>query len=407
MRKKLIHAVLICLLLSVATALGVGSFTAFASQDANTMRLIPFQVNWDEPSGPPVYRPEEVKLTLYAYEGTFDLATATPVATVKPVEGRWSGVFDIQNAGITDANGNPRQFAVVADAVDKYTVTSQVDPVVTVTPMSFSTWNRITPCSLLVRQAPDGFEECVVMKKGNDYVIWTAAPLTATEQTALFNSAAVGINGFGQGDIANATFISGEGAFAAGMTVESGFISFDDHSAWSFFATGGYVPASVSVSGASITFTMTYKKPAGPQSPDEDDPSLPGEPITPDGPGGSDEPGGSDTPGQPGGPGEPGGSGEVEAPGYIEEEDVHEPMPGPPPEEDGEVEEGPSDEPVDDSVTEPAQETGTSNPMGKPVNTLARTNDSLQVFPLVGVTVLAGAGIAVAAVSGRRRKDSL
>lgn len=245
---------LCCLLLLSLFPTPAFASTSLVSEEEGAL-LIPFQKNWDDADAKDS-RPSGISVSLYKYStDTFvpESAVLIQQKTITAAES-WSCVFDISGELLFDQSGKAYQFKIVEESVPNYAESEHVDPAVSFTlPDANNGWNRITPCSELDIQTEGLQKSAVVAKKGNTYVIWTFEALSAGERKALFDSAAENILGFGQGNFENATFISGFGNSASGLTVTEDKISFDNPKDWSFFATGLYSKSSATANASHIT----------------------------------------------------------------------------------------------------------------------------------------------------------
>ena len=255
--KRLLSMIPCCVML-----LGIMPVTAFADgvTEATGTIVIPFQKTWDDNENANGFRPESISISLYKYAGdAFSIDSATLIETKNiSADDSWHCDFDISNEEILDSNGNTYRFKIVESEVDKYHESEHTDPNVIFTPPSAGRgWERIEPCSELQIESQGSNKSVVIAKKGSNYTNWTVDALSPTEREIIFASAKEKIDGFGQGDIDKATFISGIGGTAYGMTVTLDTITFDNPSDWSFFAIGLYQKSSTEANGSTITNKYT------------------------------------------------------------------------------------------------------------------------------------------------------
>ena len=249
--KKLFAFLLCCVLfLTLCPPLSV------SAQNDNNIE-IPFTLNWVDGDNADALRPGSVAVKLYAYSGTFDSTTETPLDTKTVTPTGWSTTFSVPESRLRNTDGNLLSLRVVADAVSQYEETVHTDPTLSEVPLTVPTdWRRITPCSILEYNLSAASATAIIVKKGNDYVCWTLNKLSSSEETALFNSAKSGMEGLGQGNNEKAVFISGSNN-ANGITVrivrDKVILDFGSPSAWSFFATGTYTPAHLEATPGTIT----------------------------------------------------------------------------------------------------------------------------------------------------------
>ncbi|MCI6704343.1 MAG: DUF5979 domain-containing protein [Erysipelotrichaceae bacterium] len=230
--------------------------------------LIPFRKDWNGSGDTEATRPSSITISLYKYLGaSFDATTATLVDTklVTAAEG-WACEFDISNeelySGSVYNSDSAYKWAVVESEVIGYKETGHVNPSVEFNPpeVAGNGWDRTTPCSEISITSSGHDKSVVCAKKGSTYVIWSVDPLSSAERELIFKSAAVGIKGFGSGNINNCTFISGFGSSSEfGMTITENSIQFNDTSNWSFYALGTYNKSSTFTNASSITNTYLPK----------------------------------------------------------------------------------------------------------------------------------------------------
>ena len=230
--------------------------------------LIPFRKDWSGSGDTEATRPSSITISLYKYLGaSFDATTATLVDTklVTAAEG-WACEFDISNeelySGSVYNSDSAYKWAVVESEVIGYKETGHVNPSVEFNPpeVAGNGWDRTTPCSEISITSSGHDKSVVCAKKGSTYVIWSVDPLSSAERELIFKSAAVGIKGFGSGNINNCTFISGFGSSSEfGMTITENSIQFNDTSNWSFYALGTYNKSSTFTNASSITNTYLPK----------------------------------------------------------------------------------------------------------------------------------------------------
>ena len=230
--------------------------------------LIPFRKDWNGSGDTEATRPSSITISLYKYLGaSFDATTATLVDTklVTAAEG-WACEFDISNeelySGSVYNSDSAYKWVVVESEVIGYKETGHVNPSVEFNPpeVAGNGWDRTTPCSEISITSSGHDKSVVCAKKGSTYVIWSVDPLSSAERELIFKSAAVGIKGFGSGNINNCTFISGFGSSSEfGMTITENSIQFNDTSNWSFYALGTYNKSSTFTNASSITNTYLPK----------------------------------------------------------------------------------------------------------------------------------------------------
>lgn len=249
----------IALILVLTMIMSFSTLTAMASEGSEQGIQIPVTKTWDDNGDQDGIRPEAINIDLYRYsDASFDIEKAEKIATTTlTANNDWQGHFNVQQNALLDGKGNPYKLQMVEANAEGYEAEYNNPEVSLETvPFAVSTeWTRVTPCNQLSINLTGDNKSAVVMKKGNEYVVWTLDELTATEKTILFEAAAKGIKGFGQGRYDNATFINGLGSKASGMTVTSTQITFDNKKDWSFFGTGTYSAeyAVATVGGATVT----------------------------------------------------------------------------------------------------------------------------------------------------------
>ena len=220
--------------------------------------IIPFEKKWNDVSADE--QPDIINVTLYKYsEDNFDINTAIKVeeATVNKLND-WKYNFDVSNQELVN-NDKMYKFAVVETVPVGFSEMKElhVDPTVTfVAPSVDDGWKRITPCSSLEIDSTSEFKTVVIMKKGSNYVVWTADALTQVERKMIFDSTK-NIAGMSGAKIENCTFISGINGSYAGMTVSKTQIVFSNPSDWSFFGVGKYNKSSTESNSSSITNTKS------------------------------------------------------------------------------------------------------------------------------------------------------
>ena len=143
--------------------------------------------------------------------------------------------FDISNeelySGSVYNSDSAYKWVVVESEVIGYKETGHVNPSVEFNPpeVAGNGWDRTTPCSEISITSSGHDKSVVCAKKGSTYVIWSVDPLSSAERELIFKSAAVGIKGFGSGNINNCTFISGFGSSSEfGMTITENSIQFNE-----------------------------------------------------------------------------------------------------------------------------------------------------------------------------------
>lgn len=155
------------------------------------------------------------------------------------------------------------------DLVDQTTKTVVIQPTSTYRYTDFEilddSWCRVTPCFKLNWCCENMQQHIVVVKKGHDYIIWTRDPLSDTEKRAVYESFKSNVNGMFGAKFENCHFMHANGSTLQGVTVNNCFIEFDDHSKWSMFAVGSYVPGGLEITpkpGVVNDFTFSYTEKA-------------------------------------------------------------------------------------------------------------------------------------------------
>lgn len=258
-RKKWISLCLSLLMVFPLLSSGIAS-TVFASSnkgitDGPGKIIIPFTKNWE--GDDPESRPDEISVSLYKYSATFDPSSDELIETKTVTsEDEWKCSFDISEEALFDEDGEPYQFAVVEAPIAGYKEdpAQHVDPEVSFTPPTDPDgWEKISPCDQLNITTTGTNKSVVIAKKGNAYIVWTVDALSPTERKIICSSASAEVNGMGNLQLSNCTFISGIDNSYAGMTVTSSSITFDKPSDWAFFATGLYSKSSSKANASSIT----------------------------------------------------------------------------------------------------------------------------------------------------------
>ena len=219
--------------------------------------IIPVEKKWQDVAT--ADRPSSVTVKLYKYLGTLN-TSANPIRTmVLTSENDWKGNFDISNETLVSGNQN-YSFAIVEEEVSGFqeVLADHVNPNVTfIAPSTSSDWHVTNPCSELNITVNADYKTVLVVKKGGDFIVWTAEALTENERELICNSVKKN-NEFKKISSDSATFISGFGGTSNGITVTEDKITFAASSKWAKFATGLYYKSSVETNSSSIT--NTHKK---------------------------------------------------------------------------------------------------------------------------------------------------
>lgn len=254
---------------------------------------------WEDKENAERKRPAEITLSLYKYVGTLDTGNTQPIQTLRVTEGmNWEYSFPISQEQLKDENGAVYQFAVREAPAAGYREKEEVrvDPHVAEFPWSVNDfWKRFEPCNELDLVTSGAVQSVVVVKKGNNYTVWTSDALSAAEQHQIYVSATAGVDGMNGGKEENFVYVNGLGTSYKGMTFQDGKVTFENHKDWSFFGVGLYRKATVETFPGLLTNVLLTV-----EEPEEENPTKP--PVKPS-PGNSSGPGGSQGSGEQQGPG--------------------------------------------------------------------------------------------------------
>lgn len=172
--KRFLSLMLCCIMV-----LGLFPAMAFAVDAvAGETVEIPFTKMWeDDDEGK---RPASITVSLYKVVNGANVFLAS--TEVKKEDG-WKCKFSVAKDAVVDANGNPFELKVVEDSVAGYTETAHTYPVVTYSSFLVNDLDKITPCSELEIEKPNGEKiEVVIAKKGHGLTIWTIDELSSDEK---------------------------------------------------------------------------------------------------------------------------------------------------------------------------------------------------------------------------------
>ncbi|MBQ3048746.1 MAG: Cna B-type domain-containing protein, partial [Oscillospiraceae bacterium] len=194
---------------------------------------------WEDNNDEKGLRPESITVDLY--KDNHKVASTTASAN-----SGWKFSFNVDS--YLDENGDPIDYSIKEQPVENYEQTALVNPVVTKA-ITIESFGKYTPNSELTISVSTVM---IVIKKGNDWTVWTEKALSAEEQAQALPEIRE------KGNInQNASIEFYTGDIGNGITIdtENDTITFSKKSQWSWLYAGEISFARISV--ASITNTLS------------------------------------------------------------------------------------------------------------------------------------------------------
>ncbi len=205
---------------------------------------------WNDNNNGLGVRPGSIKLDVYVDGEYLETITVTSADKKADNSNVWEFSFILED--YMNEDGSAKKIEIREKNVPNY-VSSVVAPVFTFTYPSAKDWNIITPCNKLVFDDIDSTLVAIKPTGGEDTIVWTKYPLTASEQALVskslpsqFKKTAIFIYGT---DNANITA-------EYGITVDGNTVNFEGTSRWSMFGSGVYSRGSVDATTAVVTNTV-------------------------------------------------------------------------------------------------------------------------------------------------------
>ena len=246
---KSVMAIIIAVVICMSSMLTSVSFakpqknngaSVFATQGSAVIEGVKV---WDDDNDANGLRPDSITVELYK-EGEKVAETKATAAN------GWKFTFNVDS--YLDENGEPIEYTVKEQPVENYEQTALTNPVVTKA-FTVGNFGKYTPNSSLTISVDTAM---IVIKKGNNWTVWTEKALSADEEAAAIPQIkeAGNING-------NAKFEFYTGDIGNGITIDTvnDTITFGKTNQWSWLLAGEMSFATVS--DASITNTLNLPEP--------------------------------------------------------------------------------------------------------------------------------------------------
>ncbi|MBQ2755633.1 MAG: Cna B-type domain-containing protein [Oscillospiraceae bacterium] len=246
---KSVMATLIAMVICMSSMLTTVSFaepqknngaSVFAAQGSAVIEGVKV---WEDDNDAKGLRPESITVELYKDGEKIDETEATAASG-------WEFSFKVDS--YLDANGEPINYTVKEQPVENYEQTALTNPVVTKA-FAVGNFGKYTPNDKLTISVSTVM---IVIKKGNDWTVWTERALSADEQAVAIPQIREAGN---IGENASIEFYTGD--IGNGITIDTvnDTITFSKTSQWSWLLAGEMSFATASA--ASITNTLNLPEP--------------------------------------------------------------------------------------------------------------------------------------------------